>query len=316
MPRSFLVDSLILREANDKGNENNPPLFPYAVHAPHHPHGLPSSCHSRKAGLLCFCPLCMAASQLHPSPPTLPLLKAAFPPFGSQYCHSALSRQHTSPNGVNLSHAPGIYQAAYSVPDPRQFHCISIGEFLRCFALFIANYFLFVANTRARLLTISLCFLFFFSRRKQQQQTSEQQTHAHSLHQHATFGAGARVHLEHVPLQTATHRDRHVPELVGETGEDLVSESAGEAQEGGQKQRPKDWLTQLQVHVSVSRQMLGGRGGRHAHLSILVREGGRGPVRLALNAPHCLPPYTNILVLVNFSTAKKRLILQCSVICK
>uniref|UniRef100_A0A3B4TT44 GS homeobox 1 n=1 Tax=Seriola dumerili TaxID=41447 RepID=A0A3B4TT44_SERDU len=98
MPRSFLVDSLILREANDKGNENNPPLFPYAVHTPHHPHGLPGSCHSRKAGLLCFCPLCMTASQLHPSPPTLPLLKASFPPFSSQYCHSALSRQHSSSN--------------------------------------------------------------------------------------------------------------------------------------------------------------------------------------------------------------------------
>ncbi|XP_015248919.1 PREDICTED: GS homeobox 1 [Cyprinodon variegatus] len=124
MPRSFLVDSLILREANDKGSESNPPLFPYAVHSPHHP--LPGSCHSRKAGLLCFCPLCMAASQLHPSPPTLPLLKASFPPFGSQYCHSALSRQHSTSNSVNLSHAPGIYQAAYTVPDPRQFHCISI----------------------------------------------------------------------------------------------------------------------------------------------------------------------------------------------
>ncbi|KAK5619869.1 GS homeobox 1 [Crenichthys baileyi] len=126
MPRSFLVDSLILREANDKGSESNPPLFPYAVHSAHHPHGLPGTCHSRKAGLLCFCPLCMAASQLHPSPPTLPLLKASFPPFGSQYCHSALSRQHSTSNGVNLSHAPGIYQAAYTVPDPRQFHCISI----------------------------------------------------------------------------------------------------------------------------------------------------------------------------------------------
>lgn len=128
MPRSFLVDSLILRESSDKGSENNPPLFPYAVHSPHHPHGLPGSCHSRKAGLLCFCPLCMAASQLHPSPPTLPLLKASFPPFSSQYCHSALSRQHSSSNSVNLTHGPGIYQAAYSVPDPRQFHCISIGE--------------------------------------------------------------------------------------------------------------------------------------------------------------------------------------------
>lgn len=128
MPRSFLVDSLILREANDKGNENNPPLFPYAVHSPHHPHGLPGSCHSRKAGLLCFCPLCMAASQLHPSPPTLPLLKTSFPAFSSQYCHSALSRQHSSSNSVSLSHGAGIYQAAYSVPDPRQFHCISIGK--------------------------------------------------------------------------------------------------------------------------------------------------------------------------------------------
>lgn len=135
MPRSFLVDSLILREANDKGNENNPPLFPYAVHSPHHPHGLPGSCHSRKAGLLCFCPLCMTASQLHPSPPTLPLLKASFSPFSSQYCHSALSRQHSSSNSVNLSHAPGIYQAAYSVPDPRQFHCISIGEYSLIYSL-------------------------------------------------------------------------------------------------------------------------------------------------------------------------------------
>ncbi|XP_029304929.1 GS homeobox 1 isoform X1 [Cottoperca gobio] len=114
------------REANDKGNENNPPLFPYAVHSPHHPHGLPGSCHSRKAGLLCFCPLCMTASQLHPSPPSLPLLKASFSPFSSQYCHSALSRHHSSSNSINLSHGPGIYQAAYSVPDPRQFHCISI----------------------------------------------------------------------------------------------------------------------------------------------------------------------------------------------
>ena len=126
MPRSFLVDSLILRETNEKGTENNPPLFPYAVHPSHPLHGLSGSCHSRKAGLLCFCPLCMAASQLHPSPPSLPLLKASFPAFGSQYCHSTLSR-HSS-TGVNLNHGPGIYQAAYSVPDPRQFHCISIGE--------------------------------------------------------------------------------------------------------------------------------------------------------------------------------------------
>ncbi|XP_077448816.1 GS homeobox 1 [Stigmatopora argus] len=129
MPRSFLVDSLILREATDKGSENSTPLFPYAVHSPgpgHHPHGLPGACHSRKAGLLCFCPLCMAASQLHPSPPALPLLKASFPAFGSQYCHSPLSRQHASSNGINLGHGAAVYQAAYTLPDPRQYHCISI----------------------------------------------------------------------------------------------------------------------------------------------------------------------------------------------
>ncbi|XP_028657087.1 GS homeobox 1 [Erpetoichthys calabaricus] len=126
MPRSFLVDSLILREANDKGSENTPPLFPYAVHPSHPLHGLSSGCHSRKSGLLCVCPLCVTASQLHPSPPALPLLKASFPTFGSQYCHSALARQHTTSTGVNISHGPSIYQAAYPVPDPRQFHCISI----------------------------------------------------------------------------------------------------------------------------------------------------------------------------------------------
>lgn len=127
MPRSFLVDSLILRETSDKGSDSSAPLFPYAVHSPHHPHGLPGSCHSRKAGLLCFCPLCVTASHLHPSPPALPILKASFPPFSSQFCPTSLTRQHTSSN--SLSHAPGLYPAAYSVPDPRQFHCISIGKY-------------------------------------------------------------------------------------------------------------------------------------------------------------------------------------------
>ncbi|KAI5615761.1 GS homeobox 1 [Silurus asotus] len=143
MPRSFLVDSLILREANEKGSENTPPppLLPYTVHAPHALHGLSAaaaaaaaSCHARKAGLLCFCPLCMAAAasqQLHPAPPALPLLKAAaaaasFPAaFGSQCCPSALSRQHSPSSGVHVNHA-GLYQSAYSVADPRQFHCMTL----------------------------------------------------------------------------------------------------------------------------------------------------------------------------------------------
>uniref|UniRef100_A0A3B4DHK5 Homeobox domain-containing protein n=2 Tax=Pygocentrus nattereri TaxID=42514 RepID=A0A3B4DHK5_PYGNA len=145
MPRSFLVDSLILREAGgggEKGRANSPPLFPsYSVHHPSHPlHGLSAaaagSCHARKAqgGLLCFCPLCVTAApapQLHPSPPAaLPLLKGALPAaLSSQYCHSAalaLSRQHAPSAGVSLGHGPSLYQTSYPLPDPRQFHCISI----------------------------------------------------------------------------------------------------------------------------------------------------------------------------------------------
>uniref|UniRef100_A0A8C3XJ22 Homeobox domain-containing protein n=2 Tax=Chelydra serpentina TaxID=8475 RepID=A0A8C3XJ22_CHESE len=129
MPRSFLVDSLVLREASEKKSESSPPppLFPYAVHPSHPLHGLPpGACHSRKAGLLCVCPLCVAASQLHPPPPALPLLKASFPPFGSQYCHAPLARQHSASSAVSVSHAPAIYQTAYPLPDPRQFHCISV----------------------------------------------------------------------------------------------------------------------------------------------------------------------------------------------
>lgn len=141
MPRSFLVDSLILREANEKGSESNPPppLLPYTVHTPHALHGLSAavSCHARKAGLLCFCPLCMAAAasqQLHPAPQALPLLKAAaaaasFPgAFGSQCCPSVLSRQHSPSSGVHVNHGAGLYQSAYPVADPRQFHCMSLGK--------------------------------------------------------------------------------------------------------------------------------------------------------------------------------------------
>ncbi|KAM4702485.1 GS homeobox 1 [Discoglossus pictus] len=126
MPRSFLVDSLILRETNEKKDENSPPLFPYAVHASHPLHGLSAgSCHSRKAGLLCVCPMCITASQLHQPPPGIPLLKASFSSFSSQYCPTALGRHHSA-SGLNLSHGPAIYQTTYPLPDPRQFHCISV----------------------------------------------------------------------------------------------------------------------------------------------------------------------------------------------
>ncbi|XP_070607794.1 GS homeobox 1 [Erythrolamprus reginae] len=144
MPRSFLVDSLVLREAgggSDKkggvspGSPPPPPLFPYAVH-PSHPLHSGGACPvapvsasaARKAGLLCVCPLCVAAaSQLHPPPPpppTLPLLKASFPPFGSQYCPTPLTARQ--PPGASSASSAALYQSAYSLPDPRHFHCISV----------------------------------------------------------------------------------------------------------------------------------------------------------------------------------------------
>ncbi|XP_053166615.1 GS homeobox 1 [Hemicordylus capensis] len=150
MPRSFLVDSLVLREGGGGGDKKGgaspgspppPPLFSYAVHPSHPLHGLSAASGgacpaapgatsaARKAGLLCVCPLCLAAaSQLHPPPPpppALPLLKASFPPFGSQYCPSPLAARQP-PGSSAAGHAPALYQSAYPLPDPRHFHCISV----------------------------------------------------------------------------------------------------------------------------------------------------------------------------------------------
>ncbi|XP_066518326.1 GS homeobox 1 [Hoplias malabaricus] len=139
MPRSFLVDSLILREAGgggEKGRANSPPLFPYSLHhsssAAHAPH--PAFHGARKAagGLLCFCPLCVAgpAAQIQPAPPAaLPLLKGALsaalcPQYGPSAL--ALSRQHAPSAGLSLSHAPALYQSSYPLPEPRHYHCLSI----------------------------------------------------------------------------------------------------------------------------------------------------------------------------------------------
>ncbi|KAJ6662374.1 hypothetical protein lerEdw1_012538 [Lerista edwardsae] len=150
MPRSFLVDSLVLREGGGGGEKKGgsspgspppPPLFPYAVHPSHPLHGLSAASGgacpaapgatsaARKAGLLCVCPLCVAAaSQLHPPPPpALPLLKASFPPFGSQYCPSPLAARQP-PGSSAAGHTPALYQSTYPLPDPRHFHCISVGE--------------------------------------------------------------------------------------------------------------------------------------------------------------------------------------------
>ncbi|XP_055492401.1 GS homeobox 1 [Leucoraja erinacea] len=131
MPRSFLVDSLIVRDSNEKASpsvfDSNTPLLPYAVHPSHSLALSAGSCHSRKSGLLCVCPLCVTASQLHPGPPGIPFLKAQFPNFSPQYCHSALGRHHRT-STVTVDHGPSIYSAAYPMADPGPFHCLSLAS--------------------------------------------------------------------------------------------------------------------------------------------------------------------------------------------
>ncbi|XP_042315708.1 GS homeobox 1 [Sceloporus undulatus] len=147
MPRSsFLVDSLV-RPGEKKGAPGSPPhhhhpppppLFPFAVHPSHPLHGLSAGAcpgAGRKAGLLCLCPLCLAAASSPlqpPPPPPPPLLKAAaaaaaFPPFASQFCPSVPRQSHAgSPAAAPAP--PGLFPAsAYPLqPDPRHFHCLAL----------------------------------------------------------------------------------------------------------------------------------------------------------------------------------------------
>lgn len=133
------------------------------------------------------------------------------------------------------------------------------------------------------------CVYIFCFYRKQQQPTSEQQAHAHSLHQHTTFGVGERVHFQHVPLQTSAHWDRHISKPVREAGQNLVPEPQSQTQEGGEERRAQNRLPQLQVLIHVICTVLGGGRG-HAHVSLLIRERGWWrPVRLSLNFPWSSP---------------------------
>lgn len=80
------------------------------------------------------------------------------------------------------------------------------------------------------------------SRRHGQHETREQRGERHRLgqleedqdrvHQQPTAGTGTGVRQQHVPVATPAHRDRQLSAAVRKTGEDLVPEQAGQAQEG------------------------------------------------------------------------------------
>ncbi|XP_077158085.1 GS homeobox 2 [Paroedura picta] len=119
------------------------------------------ACPSRKSGTFCVCPLCVS-SHLHASAragaaggaagggggggaaaAAIPLLKGHFPPVGAgggggeaHYCpRMALAQQPPAPQHQQaaaaaahaLGHPPVCAAAAYSMSDPRRFHCLGMG---------------------------------------------------------------------------------------------------------------------------------------------------------------------------------------------
>nr|XP_056711541.1 GS homeobox 2 [Euleptes europaea] len=165
MSRSFYVDSLIVKDSTARPAppvpEAAPPpgadfLVPLGVPAPLVLSvGGGAGCPSRKSGAFCVCPLCVT-SHLHASAragaaggaPTggggggggLPLLKGHFPPVGAaggaegHYCpRLAHAQQPPAPQqqaAHALAHPPvcaAAAAAAYSMSDPRRFHCLGMG---------------------------------------------------------------------------------------------------------------------------------------------------------------------------------------------
>ncbi|XP_050751400.1 GS homeobox 2 [Gymnogyps californianus] len=160
MSRSFYVDSLIIKDSSRPA-----PSLPEHHHGQDFfiPLSMPSplvmsvsgpGCPSRKSGAFCVCPLCVT-SHLHSSRGggggggggggAIPLLKSQFPAAAgeAQCCpragHAHHPPQHPPPAasvpaaaataalGHSAHHPPACAATAYSVSDPRRFHCLGMG---------------------------------------------------------------------------------------------------------------------------------------------------------------------------------------------
>lgn len=121
MSRSFYVDSLIIKDSVSPTPQHTAQDFfiPIGMHAPG-VMGVPAAaCPSRKSGAFCVCPLCVA-THVHSPRAGLPLLKApGYPSGDAPYCQR-LAQHHNS--------VPVCTPPAYSVTDPRRYHCLSIGK--------------------------------------------------------------------------------------------------------------------------------------------------------------------------------------------
>ncbi|XP_028857132.1 GS homeobox 2 [Denticeps clupeoides] len=116
MSRSFYVDSLIVKDTARAVPLNDHPgqdfLIPISVHSPGVVGVAAPACPSRKTGAFCVCPLCVTSH--------IPLLKGPFPGGDAPFCHRVAHQQ----SGPALAHHG---HAAYSVTDPRRYHCLSLG---------------------------------------------------------------------------------------------------------------------------------------------------------------------------------------------
>lgn len=136
MSRSFYVDSLIVKDSGVSGRSlpeppQAPPgqelLIPLGM-----PPALMPPCPSRKSGSFCLCPLCVG--------PHLPILKGHFPAGGgdARFCPRLAPQQqhpqqqplaqHQEHQPSALGHPPVCTAAAYSLSDPRRFHCLGMGK--------------------------------------------------------------------------------------------------------------------------------------------------------------------------------------------
>ncbi|KAM4674494.1 GS homeobox 2 [Amazona ochrocephala] len=166
MSRSFYVDSLIIKDSSrpapslPEHHHGQDFFIPLSMPSPLVMSVSGPGCPSRKSGAFCVCPLCVT-SHLHSSRPAagaVPLIKSQFPAAAAseaQCCpragHAHHPPQHPPPAasgpaaaalghpahhppacaatslGHPAHHPSACAATAYSVSDPRRFHCLGMG---------------------------------------------------------------------------------------------------------------------------------------------------------------------------------------------
>lgn len=137
MSRSFYVDSLIIKDpARPALSEHTGQdfLIPIGMHSPGVMSVTAPVCPSRKTGTFCVCPLCVT-SHIHSPRGAIPLLKGqGFSAGEAAFCQRVAHQQSPALGHPGHGHAPVCTPTSYSVTDPRRYHCLSLGEWVRAHA--------------------------------------------------------------------------------------------------------------------------------------------------------------------------------------